>query len=301
MFRYQSTWSTSRSNLLQQCPRAFVLRYGLATISKNHPLGQNISRAFEIQTPWVLLHQTIRFTVLDYVEDYVNGTVWSKGLLKVRFCNDFVKAIEGRNRIIEELNSAGIVSISNVQPNQSEHHLVEMGVQAVFNLIQHPMLVAILKKGTIERLNPTQSVRNEKLRIYSAPDLIHRTQEGVTLIKLNVFGKKSVFERRHQASLLRLYVEGKATILQFSLIQRSWIIKKTVPTDQQVQAAMGLVRLDVNQMERMYSLVGEYNNLDKVPLADTYRACMKCQVRFICPSKDGLERAKAEQFSMMCE
>ena len=70
MFPSQPTWSTSRSNLLQRCPRAFVLRYGLAQLSRHHERGRILSIAFQIQTPWILMHQTIREVFLDYLEDY---------------------------------------------------------------------------------------------------------------------------------------------------------------------------------------------------------------------------------------
>ena len=70
MFPQQPTWSNSRINLLQRCPRAFVLRYGLAQVSRHHERGEILSIAFQIQTPWILLHQTVREVVLDYVEDH---------------------------------------------------------------------------------------------------------------------------------------------------------------------------------------------------------------------------------------
>ena len=96
MYPFQPTWSTTRINLLQRCPRAFVLRYGLAKLSKNHPQGKFLSEVFQIQTPWILMHQTIRTVLLDYVEDHQIGTVWSRELLSIRFRRDYFKAIAER-------------------------------------------------------------------------------------------------------------------------------------------------------------------------------------------------------------
>jgi len=59
--------------------------------------------AFQIQTPWILLHQTIREVVLDYFEDHANGTKWSNGLIGSRFKMDYQKAMQNRNRLIERL------------------------------------------------------------------------------------------------------------------------------------------------------------------------------------------------------
>ena len=300
MFPSQPTWSTSRSNLLQRCPRAFVLRYGLGEISQHHPSGQDLLHVFEIQTPWILLHQTIRLVVLDYVEDYANGTIWSTGLLRARFANDFTQLLNRRNVILKRIQEKGRINVSNVQRSHPENHLVEMGVEASINIIQHPEFVSLLKQGTIKRIEQTQSIICEGVRVYNSPDFIHHSERGETLVKLNPFGEIPASRRQRQAALLRLYGGNDSTILQFSLQQRNWNVKKTIPTDAEVNDAMSLVRLDLEQMENLYSLVGKNNNLDKIPLADTYRSCMNCQVRFICPSKDGLERAKAEQFTLMC-
>jgi len=300
MFPSQPTWSTSRSNLLQRCPRAFVLRYGLGEISQHHPSGQDLLHAFEIQTPWILLHQTIRLIVLDYVEDYANGTIWSVGLLRAKFDNDFTQLLNKRNATLKRIQEKGRINISNVQRSHAETHLIEMGVEASINIIQHPEFVSLLKQGSIKRIEPTQSIFSNGVRVYNSPDFIHHTEGTETLVKLNPFGEFSASRRQRQAALLMLYGGKDSTILQFSLQQRRWNIKKTIPTDVEVNDAMSLVRLDLEQMEKLYSLVGKNNNLDKVPLADSYRSCMNCQVRFICPSKDGLERAKAEQFTLMC-
>ena len=300
MFPSQPTWSTSRSNLLQRCPRAFVLRYGLGEISQHHPLGQDLLHAFEIQTPWILLHQTIRLVVLDYVEDYANGTIWSTGLVRARFANDYTQLLNKRNVILKRVQDKGRIKISNVQRSHPENHLIEMGVEASINIIQHPEFVSLLKQGTIKRMEPSQSISSNRVRVYNSPDFIHHGERGETLVKLNPFGEISASRRQRQAALLRLYGGKDSTILQFFLRQRCWNVKKTIPTDAEVNDAMSLVRLDIEQMEKLYSLVGKNNNLDKVALADTYRSCMNCQVRFICPSKDGLERARAEQFTLMC-
>lgn len=300
MFPSQQTWSATRSNLLQRCPRAFVMRYGLGAISQHHPIGQDLLHAFEIQTPWILLHQTIRIVVLDYVEDYTNGTIWSIGLLRARFVNDFTQLLEKRNQIIERIQTKGRINISNVQTLRSENHLIEMGVKASTDLVQHPDFVSLLRDGSISRIEPTHSIKKGGMRIYNAPDFIHRNKNSETLVKLNPFGDFSAAQRQHQAALLRLHGGHGSTIVQFSLQQRRWDVRKTIPTEAEINDAITLVRLDIEHMEGLFSLVGRNNNLDNVPLSDTYRSCMNCQVRSMCPSKDGLERAKAEQFALMC-
>ena len=108
---------------------SIVLRYGLAKLSQHHPQGQLLSQSFDIQSPWILLHQVIRNILLDYVEDYVIGHVWSEGLLKARFREDYTQIITHRNQLVERINSYNIVSRSQFQRAHVEPHLVEMGIQ----------------------------------------------------------------------------------------------------------------------------------------------------------------------------
>ena len=58
---------------MQRCPRAFVLRYGIAACATGHPTGQLLKDSFAIQTPWILMQMSIRETIRDYVEDYQLG------------------------------------------------------------------------------------------------------------------------------------------------------------------------------------------------------------------------------------
>ena len=299
MFPHQPTWSNTRINLLQRCPRAFVLRYGLAELSKHHPQGQVLSELFNIQTPWVLMHQTVRELVLDYVEDYVNGTIWSEKLIRIRFKKDYVQAIAKRNKRIQQLFHHGIHS-SLFQRAQAEDHLIEMGVKSCFDMIQHNSLFRWLSHGSIERTNPVSSVTNENIRLYCSPDLIHHGRNGTTLIKFYLYGNLNPNERTHQASLIQSYGDKESTVALFILHRRKWYIHTAKPVEHQRKGAMNLIRQDIQHMETAFSKVNKNNDLSNVPLADSYRACMTCNVRFMCPSRHGFENAKAEQRALMC-
>ncbi|MGB2530313.1 MAG: hypothetical protein ACPIEY_07920 [Candidatus Poseidoniaceae archaeon] len=299
MFPHQPTWSNTRINLLQRCPRAFVLRYGLAKLSQHHPQGKLLTVAFQIQTPWVLMHQTIRQIVLDYIEDYVNGTIWTKGLLRARFKSDYGKAMKKRSHLIRRLHSFNIqTSFHSTEP---ETHLIDMGVEACLKLIERPDFIKLLKTGSIERIEPTKSILYGNIRVYCTPDFIHYGSSRTSLIKLNLYGKPSRIEQEHQASLLTLHGSHEASVIQFSLKQRIWTVKITKPVKSQMTKTITLMKEDTKQMESIFSQVGTNNDLSLVPLADSYRSCMNCNVRFLCPARYGYENAKAEQRAMMCQ
>ena len=166
MFPHQKIWSKSRINLLQRCQRAFVLRYGLAKLSQHHPQGQLLSQSFDIQSPWILLHQVIRNILLDYVEDYVIGHVWSEGLLKARFREDYTQIIAHRNQLVEQINSYNIVSRSQFQRAHAEPHLIEMGIQICLSMLHHQTFRSFLKEGTLQRREPTESIKQEQTLLW---------------------------------------------------------------------------------------------------------------------------------------
>ncbi len=300
MYPYLPTWSNTRINLLQRCPRAFVLRYGLAKLTAHHPQGKMLGQAFAIQSPWIIMHQVVRHLVLDYIEDYVNGTIWSPDLIRIRFKQDYRKAIQARNQQIEQFQQND-VDQAIFQPAQPEHHLIEMGVNSCINFVQNPNLRTLLANGSIERLEPTNSIVMQKVRLYCSPDFVHHGTSGKTLIKLHLYGNLSRLERIHQASLLQHYGDHDSTVMQFSLAQRKWYVHKSKPNGIQRKQAMDMVHEDVMIMHNTFASVKKNNDLTKIPLADSYRACMNCNVRFICPAKDGYEQAKAEQRVLMCQ
>ena len=300
MYPFQPTWSTTRINLLQRCPRAFVLRYGLAKLSKNHPQGQLLSEVFQIQTPWILMHQTIRTVLLDYVEDHQIGTVWSHELLSVRFRRDYLKAIADRNQRVKRLQKYGLAA-SFFHTIQPEEHLIKMGIESCIGILLNSVFQGLLSNGSIERMEANEFTRIQNIRIYCAPDLLHRSSKGLTIIKLQLYGKVSRSKRIQQASLLQSYGNNDSEVIQFCLQRRKWNVHKTIPVARQRKQASELVVLDLKQIETLFSKVEKNNDLTKIPLADSYRSCMNCNVKFMCPARTGYENAKAEQRILMCQ
>ena len=286
--------------MLQRCPRAFVLRYGLAKLSKNHPQGQLLSEVFQIQTPWILMHQTIRTVLLDYVEDHQIGTVWSHELLTIRFRRDYLKAIADRNQRVKRLQKYGLAA-SFFHTIQPEEHLIKMGIESCVGILLNSVFQGLLSNGSIERMEANEFTRIQNIRMYCAPDLLHRSSKGLTIIKLQLYGKVSRSKRIQQASLLQSYGNDDSEVIQFCLQRRKWNVHKTIPVARQRKQASELVVLDLKQIDTLFSKVEKNNDLTKIPLADSYRSCMNCNVKFMCPARTGYENAKAEQRILMCQ
>ena len=299
MYPIQRTWSRTRINLMQRCPRAFVLRYGIAAYATNHPTGQMLKNSFQIQTPWILMQMSIRETIRDYVEDYQLGMKWSKNLIRLKFSQLFRYKIQDRNAIIKKLpkwKEPGSM-FRTIKP---EKHLEQIGSKRCVNLLENDSFIHLLNTMSIKPISPTKSKNIDGLKVYNSADFLARKgQNSISLIRINLFGIQSVDQINYNAALFSLGVKNQ-TIIQYSWKNGRWFIHRNTVCEKEKHSILRLIRLDSIEMERILKLVGPKNNLEQVPFADSSRACTHCSVRFLCPAKDGLEEAKMEQMSLMC-
>lgn len=284
---------------MQRCPRAFVLRYGIAAYATEHPTGQLLKDSFEIQTPWILMQMSIRETIRDYVEDYQIGMKWSRNLIRLKFSQLFRYKIQDRNSLITQLpnwKEPGSI-FRTVKP---EKHLEQIGAKRCIDLLENDSFIDLLDTMFIKSIPPTKSKNIDGIRIYNSADFIAKKgEESIALIRINLFGSHSVDQIKYDAALFSLGMRNQ-TMIQYSWKNGRWFIHRTKVCEEQKHSIRRLIRLDSIEMERILKLVGPKNNLEQVPFADSSRACTYCSVRFLCPAKDGLEEAKMEQMSLMC-
>lgn len=298
MHPIQRTWSRTRINLMQRCPRAFVLRYGIAAYATKHPTGQMLREYFSIQTPWILMQMSIRETIRDYVEDYQIGMKWSKGLIQLKFSQVFRHLIQERNSIISNLTEwkEQKSMFHRVKP---EKHLEEIGAKRCIKLIQDDSFIHLLDTRILRTISPLKSKLVDGIKVYNSTDFRTEKDGNSMLIRINLFGFSSMNQINQKAALFSLGTKNM-TIVQYSWKNGKWFIHKTNVSKKEKKSVHQLIRLDSKEMERILKLVGTKNNLDQVPFADSSRTCMHCSVRFFCPAKDRLEEAKGEQMALMC-
>jgi hypothetical protein len=283
---------------MQRCPRAFVLRYGIAAYATSHPTGQLLKDSFLIQSPWILMQMSIRETIRDYVEDYQIGMKWSTDMIQLKFNQVFRYRIEDRNSIIakhpewKEQKSL----FHRVKP---EKHLEKIGAERCIKLIENDSFVHLLDTATIKSIPPTKSEIVGGIKVYNSTDFCANRGKHSILIRINLFGYSSIDQINQNAALFSLG-KGNKTIIQYSWKNGKWFIHKTNVSNKENKSIRRLILLDSQEMERILKLVKSKNNLEQVPFADSSRTCMHCSVRFFCPAKNRLEEAKGEQMALMC-
>ena len=283
---------------MQKCPRAFVLRYGIAAYATKHPTGQMLRDYFSIQTPWIIMQMSIRETIRDYVEDYQIGMKWSNKMIQLKFNQIFRHRIQERNSTISKLSSweEKKSMFHRVKPEQ---HLEEIGANRCIKLIHLKSFTHLLNTRLLKPISPLKSKIIDGIKVYNSPDFYAEKGEHSMLIRINLYGYSSMDEINQNAALISFGTEKK-TIVQYSWKNGKWFIHKTNVSQKENKSIHQLIRLDSKEMERILKLVGTKNNLEQVPFADSSRTCMHCSIRFLCPAKDRLEQAKGEQRALMC-
>ena len=244
------------------------------------------------------MQMSIRETIRDYVEDYQIGMKWSKNLIQLKFKQIFRHRIQDRNSIISKLPT-WTDKKSMFHRVKPEQHLEEIGAERCIKLIQHKSFIHLLNTTIFKSISPLDSKIVDGIKIYNSPDFYAEKGGHSVLIRINLYGFSSIDKINQNAALMSFGTENK-TIVQYSWKNGKWFIHKTNISEKEHKAIHQLIRLDTKEMERILKLVGTKNNLEQVPFADSSRTCMHCSIRFFCPAKDRLERAKGEQMALMC-
>ena len=75
-----------------------------------------------------------------------------------------------------------------------------------------------------------------------------------------------------------------------------WLYQKFIPNKNLLQQSKQLLEKDVIQMNNLVEKMGPMKNLYLIPLSNNPHFCKKCSFKKSCPAKNGLEKAKNEQF-----
>ena len=95
MNKLQTMWSISRRKSLINCAHQYILRY-----SRNQN-NSNYAKNSLQHSPTDLLVRSLRKIMIERLEDYKNGIIWSEKmlLLKIEYALKFEMGIERFNKI----------------------------------------------------------------------------------------------------------------------------------------------------------------------------------------------------------
>ena len=92
-------WSISRRSLMNQCPRAWVLKYGFA---KSRGLfNRHLRNIADWSTPWRLMQRALRGVIIDRLECHSNEKIWIEKDLASKIRHRIIGGISRQKSIID--------------------------------------------------------------------------------------------------------------------------------------------------------------------------------------------------------
>ncbi len=291
MNELQTMWSISRRKSLINCPREYVLRY--SGNQKQYTRKNIKSNKKSLED---ILVTSLREVMVERLEDQKNGIIWSKKmiLLKLKMSLEF------------EIGPRGLAKIKNSIPKFFDD-LILSGKKQLESL-WNTNIFRRISNSKIKRwscLDRKKVACDGHIDIYCSPDLIFQVQNKWHLLRIDFLGEKSnYFEDLEALGMVNWSIKNrnlpdlinkfKVHVLKFR--DGIWLYQKFIPNNNLLQQSKQLFEKDVSQMNELVKKMGPMKNLSLIPLSNNYQHCKKCIFKKSCPAKNGLEKAKSEQF-----
>ena len=291
MNQLQTMWSISRRKSLINCPREYVLRYSSNQTQYNKNNIKSNKKSLED-----ILVTCLREVMIERLEDQKNGIIWSKKmiLIKLKMSLEF------------EIGKKGLAKIKASLPKFFDNLILSAKKQ--LELLWNTNIFRRISNSKIKRwscLDRKKAAPNGHIDIYCSPDLVFQIQKKWNLLRIDFLGEKSnYFEDLEALAMVNWSIENgnlpdlidkfRVHVLKFR--NGKWLYQKFIPNKNLLQQSKQLLEKDVIQMNNLVEKMGPMKNLSLIPLSNNPHFCKKCSFKKSCPAKNGLEKAKNEQF-----
>jgi len=304
-------WSVSRRTLMEQCPRAWALKYGFAR-RNTRTFNRILTEVSDWSSPWRLMLRALRGVIIERLELASKGKDWSESDLAARIRFRIIGSLErqrGTTRLIEK--RIGVSSRLKMKVgNQEIGRLVEIASHR-FNAVMACEPISSILEGKItdwflaDRLEKT-SLKQYKLHV--APDIAWRKGRRWHLLRLAMQGGREPGPERVLESMSMVLwalsnsgmpvLAERYEVSSLTWNKGSWRKWSMTANDEQVKAATELIKLDMKAMCDLHYRLGPSCDLSQMPLASNRRNCTNCGHVDTCPGGEDLHRARLEQSAL---
>ena len=286
---YQPHWSQTSSRTLNQCPRAWTLKYAMGPHGR--PLHRKNDTTVPERTEDAVVH-AMRRVMVRLFGDLHAGKRWSKPYLQQRL-KLALDALCGR----EDSTPAKLhrsIDVSRMV-HQLDQLMQTVSIRALVNR-ERP------RWAWFER---TAVAHADGITFYAAPDLAVYHQGKWTLIRIQMRSTATplLSQDLEHALMVKwaLATSGlpddpslyRLRVLRWN--QNRWWEHQVGTSKERLQQAWELVRHDISEMKWMVRSANADPSLRSVPLAHDERICDSCRYCPNCPASEGLIAAREAQ------
>ena len=303
-------WSVTRRQLMNKCPRAFILKYGFK--KKQGGFNRHLTNISNWASPYMLMQRALRGLVIQRLECFSKGMNWVENDLALKIRSRIVGGLRRQKSVLDVIEKR-IGKSSSLRRKVSVKEidrLIEICCLRYHSIISSPPFSDILS-GKIEQwftFSRLSSIIVRDFDLHISPDLVWIRGRNCHLLRFSVQGSSEMKEHKS--------LENTAMVI-WAMNQKGlpsnherYVIENVVwssgrwnrwietcnQTD--IQDSMGIIMKDISQMSELYSRMGPACDLSQIPLAKDESVCRTCGHRDTCPGGENLQRASLIQSAL---
>ena len=295
---------------MNQCPRAWVLKYGFA---KNRgTFNRHLRNIADWSTPWRLMQRSLRGVIIDRLECHSKDKMWIEKDLASKIRHRIIGAISRQKSITDvvETRISGKCSLRTKIKNSEIDRLVEIACYRYHAVMKSDPISQILDGQisvwyTFSRLEKTKF---DKFQLHIAPDLVWFRGNTCHLMRFTVQGVSNPGEDRMLENMAMVtwarhkqglpYKANRFIVNNLYWSRGRWNLWSQNPNEELVIDSSKMIIKDMNAMIELHDKLGKSCDLSQIPLAVSTRVCRNCGHRDTCPGGEDLVRARLEQSAL---
>lgn len=303
-------WSISRRSLMNQCPRAWILKYGFA--KRQGGFNQHLRNISDWSSPWRLMQRALRGVIIDRLTALKKGHSWIEKDLAGKIRNRIIGGMFRQKSVIEVIEKR-IGGISDLRPQINPRRvdrLVEIACHR-FHAAMNSRPISDILEGKIvqwylfSRLDKTKF---GKYKLHISPDLVWYSGSSCHLLRFTVQGVSNPGDDKHLENIAMvewaMQQNGLPANPERYIVENlywnngRWKLCKERCTERNLLDSKEMINSDMKAMIDLHYRLGLTCDLSQIPLAKSKRTCRNCGHRDTCPGGEDLKRARLEQSAL---
>ena len=303
-------WSISRRSLMNQCPRAWIFKYGFA--KRQGGFNQHLRNISDWSSPWRLMQRALRGVIIDRLTALKKGYSWIEKDLAGKIRNRIIGGIFRQKSVIEvvEKRIGGISDLRSQIDMKRVDRLVEIACHRFHSAMKSSPICDILEGKIVQwylfsRLDKTKF---GKYKLHISPDLVWYSGSTCHLLRFTVQGVSNPGDDKHLENVAMvewaMQQNGLPANPERYIVENlywnngRWKIWKERCTERDLLDSKKMINSDMKAMIDLHYRLGLTCDLSQIPLAKSKRTCRNCGHRDTCPGGEDLKRARLEQSAL---
>jgi len=303
-------WSISRRSLMNQCPRAWVLKYGFAR--RQGGFNQHLRNISDWSSPWRLMQRALRGVIIERLTAHSREHTWVAKDLAGKIRNRIIGGLTRQKSVIEviEIRIGGISNLRRKIESKRIDRLVEIACQRFHAAMKTKPIKDILD-GRIKEwhlFSRLDRTKLDKFDLHISPDLVWFSGTTCHLMRFTVQGVANPGEDSRLENMAMVMwacqQNGLPANPERYIVENlfwnngRWKMWKERCTHRHMEDAIQMIKSDMNAMIDLHYRLGLSCDLSQIPLAKSKRTCRNCGHKDTCPGGQDLVRASLEQSAL---